>query len=368
MPLSCPGFFHTVLAGAVSLGLSLSAFAAPLIPSPSVPRSTFVCTIPCLGVRDTFNVVDRDPRLNVNELDDVLGVMRNVNSMLRGLLVPWRTPVRVNQEEGRFVYSKGVVHVGHRYLKGGLSAPFARARIAIAHEWAHAVFDENMRHRSKEWRALSDWSRGGEVGPYPNEQVPRALFLLSRPYNEFFADLVAALAFKDRDAMRLALSHDSRETGGRIENDPKGLRGFSLALEPRGWVPPGRRFKTKIYYMLSPARSFIGQRYLSVRMLEENPSKLIKAALEVIASEFDWITTSLRTVKTTARASAPALSELMNRRLINSIERVLGGDSVDASAGTGASIRQPPMSIETSGMHLEKENEWEQWRSGTDQS
>lgn len=256
-----------------------------------------------------YDLEYRDPRLSDTNLTRILDVLCGVTGMVGDLKVP-KPRLSVRDRQSRFMYSKGVLSIGHEYRYKGLWAPFEKARIAIAHEWGHAIFDANMRERSVAWRNMA--SQVGDGGFMPALGVQeRALWLVGRAYSEFYADLVASLYFDDLDAMSTSLEHIEVKTGQMISHDPKKLRGFSLRLDNKGWRPGGRS-KSKIYLVLAPTRSHIGRTYL-VRLSKGQKASALQAVLKAMATEFDSLSSG--------KDRKELEPERLNSRLMRALDR-----------------------------------------------
>jgi hypothetical protein len=111
----------------------------------------------------------------------------------------------------------------------------------VAHEYGHVIFAYN----SSIWAKIQ--SSQHKLSQKEIDELSK-IYDVDTPYNEFFADLMAVLVFRDGQAVYKAISSDEF-----VANDPEHFYDFEYPRQVQGWT------QDEPHRLLDPTRYFCGR-------------------------------------------------------------------------------------------------------------
>jgi hypothetical protein len=210
----------------------------------------------------------------------------------------------------------------------------AAKRSFLQHEYGHAVFDENFAKQSREWENwLASAKSRSLLDPKSRAPLPNELHLLTRPYQELFADLLTAAAQGDSKAISRPLHRFVAATDPRSRmrdfdgtvfearwSEPEvvvGEYGPIYGADPLSAPPEKLRKLSDEHLAFAPVRSYLWENFFSRPELADQKPALMRLVFVTISQEI------------LERHGNPQLKRLAfpaaSARLLRKLDRALAG-------------------------------------------
>ena len=165
----------------------------------------------------------------------------------------------------------------------GLSTVGALKRAIFNHEFGHLVFWNHF-----VVNILNKKATMAEHFESMHEdiKIPRLLESIKDlfgPYDELFADLVAALEIKDGKAVFNEIPKEYRKREQNKNGGP--VRDFENVISFKGWQH--ENFIANLYSMLDPVRGALWKKYFKAKMTPSEIQKLLKAFLAAASEHME---------------------------------------------------------------------------------
>lgn len=187
------------------------------------------------------------------------------------------------------------------------------------HESVHALFFQKLNEVFSEYRPTykTKLKNGGEGEWHPVETI-------SIPYQEFVADLIAAVMMNDPKVMEDAL--------GYLKVGSKKLRSFKRDIPLKGWsqiaiedmaIASGKEFAVTEHLLFAPIRSVVWRKYIEPSFKKKNTAQVLKAVVDAAIQEVAWYQDKIDPNHINSREFYHLDLEEMNTRFLSAIEKNL---------------------------------------------
>jgi hypothetical protein len=274
------------------------------------PDAALSDTAFCLGAffENRPQIVHESKNLPPDTNAQINRTVFRINRMLRGHLeIPDKVQIRVSVIEKEPQAKHGILSVGRQItLSKGLNTDPRYFKTILAHEYGHSIFHANLKNDPAIGRLLD------------SHRIPRHVYQAAkavlRPYDEFFADLVAIISESDGSAVRLTLTPEGVLKDGIKEAH---ARDFTFNHRLEYWTAEGP------YSQLSPSRNYLWS------IISKNQEIITKDPGQILSNTLDAIKEQLtKRIAEISRRGFPAPGpfkmgkvEEINRDFIESLQR-----------------------------------------------